>query len=285
MRKKGLYKQMYCMIYANFDCWVRSPRTILMIVFTIATTWMIARGYINTLEYLDFSMNYSESMAYVFMTGLNGIGLSSLTFLVMISEIPRRIPFQQYTIIRSSRMKWISAQILYCLLLVIVMLLLNFIISSIFIIPYTSEGTLWSDNLRIEKGMETELALIPKWVRAHYTPWQAFAVSVLPIFLFWFVMILTQLLFSLLGKPAIGTSIYSVVLFSSIIFYFESFIGFEPPMTFTTLLKIVYQYEDVYQNRLITVFSCYGAIIVALISAIMFIAKRMDTPIYSMNKV
>lgn len=284
MRKNLRFKPTTALVFSNFDSWIRNSRTILMILFTLATSYLTVRSYGKGITALGYSMSFSESMAWLFMTGFNGIAMASLAFLVMISEIPRRIPFQQYSIIRTTRMKWIGAQILYCCLMVLTMLTVIFLLSAVFLIPYMTPGNGWSDTVRIAQGVDEDLALVPSWVRLNFTPWQAFAVSILPIFLFWFVMVLTVLLFSLLGAPAIGISIYGVILFSSIIFYFESIQGFEPPMTFSTLLKIGYQYEKELQSRFSSVLIGYAIIISALIFLILFIAKKMDMPVYALNK-
>ncbi|MEF9878761.1 MAG: hypothetical protein RR505_10535 [Raoultibacter sp.] len=282
--KRHLYREIGSMILSNFDAWLHNPRTLLMALFLTATSWRIVRAFSIGIASQNFSMHFDESIAWFAMTGFGSMALISLTFLVTISELPPKIAFQQFMLIRSSRSKWILAQILYCLICVIVILLLLLLLMAIWVMPYTVAGSGWSDSIRIANGMEAELAYVPQWIRSNFLPWQALLLSIVPIFSFLFTMSLTVLFFSLLGLPAIGPSLYAFVLFSSIIFMFENIPGFQPPMTFTTLMRIGYNYEDVFTQRLQTVFSIYGAFVVIQIIGILFVAHRMNIPTYALNK-
>lgn len=281
--KNPLYREIGSMILSNYDSWLRSPRTLLMALFSFATSWRIVHAFSTGIVARNFTMHFDESMAWFAMTGFSSMALTSLTFLVIISELPRKIPFQQYMLIRSSRRKWIFSQILYCFLCVVTMLLFLLLLMAIFVAPHTVGGSGWSDSIRIANGMEAELAYVPEWIRSNFLPWEAFLLSIVPIFFFLFTMSLAILLFSLLGFPALGPSIYAFILFSSIIFMFENIPGFQPPMTFSTLMKIGYNYEDVFKQRLQTVFSVYGALTAIQIICISLIAHRMDIPLYALS--
>ncbi|MEA4929473.1 MAG: hypothetical protein VB104_12460, partial [Candidatus Limiplasma sp.] len=142
----------------------------------------------------------------------------------------------------------------------------------------------WSDTLRIAQGLEPELAYVPEWIRIHFSPIQALMIAIVPIFLFWFTMMLIILFFSLLGAPIIGLALYSTILFSSVIVLFEDLPGFFMPMQYSTLLKMVYGYEDQFQARLLTVFGVYAALIGMLMAGIFVAAKHAELPTYSQNK-
>lgn len=45
MRKNRLLRETGSMVYAYFDSWIRSPRTVLMILFTLATVYLTVRSY------------------------------------------------------------------------------------------------------------------------------------------------------------------------------------------------------------------------------------------------
>lgn len=282
--KRCLFREMGSMLLANLDTWLRSPRTLIMATFTTVTCWLIVRGYGKGLEIQQYTMHFDESMAWFLMTGFSSMGLSSLVFLVMISELPRRIPFQQYTIIRSTRNKWIGAQIIYCVLCIMVMIVMLILLIAIFVKPYTVSGSGWSDDIRISNGLEQELAYVPQWIRENFTPWQTFLLSIVPIFFFWFVMAMTVLFFSLIRIPALGSSLYAIILFSGIIFMYENIPGLEPPMTFSTLMRIGYTYEDAFVQRLRNAFVVYGSLALTQIAAVLLVARRMDIPTYSLQK-
>lgn len=285
MRKKGnLLRAQGAMILGNFDSWIRSPRTILMLLFTVTASFLTVRSYGIGLRAHGFTMTATEGLAYLLLTGFGKQFLASITFLVMVSELPRRIPFQQYTLIRASRSRWISAQLLYCLLMVVFMIAFMTLVFALFLLPVSSPGSGWSDTLRIAQGMEPEQACIQEWIRANFSPIQAVMIAIVPIFLFWFTMVLIILFFSLLGAPIIGLALYSTILFSSIIVLFEDLPGFFRPMQFSTLLRIVNGYEDQFQARMLTVFGVYVALIGILMAGIFVTTKHAELPTYAQNK-
>ncbi len=285
MCKKGnLLRAQGAMILGNFDSWIRSPRTILMLLFTVTASFLTVRSYGIGLRANGFTMTATESLAFLLLTGFGKQFLASVTFLVMVSELPRRIPFQQYTLIRASRTRWISAQLLYCFLMVVFMIVFMTLVFALFLLPVSSPGSGWSDTQRIAQGLEPELAYVPEWIRTNFSPIQALMIAIVPIFLFWFTMVLIILFFSLLGAPIIGLVLYSTILFSSVIVLFEDLPGFFMPMQYSTLLKMVYGYEDQFQARLLTVFGVYAALIGMLMAGIFVAAKHAELPTYAQNK-
>lgn len=275
---------LFPMMIGNLDSWLRSPRTLLMMLFSLGTTFVLVTRYGNTIQFYSHSMNYVESLSIFVMSGFNGLSMASITFLIMVSEVPRRIAFQQYCVIRSNRVRWAVSQILYCLVTVLFMMFFLVLIASILLLPYSSEGSGWSDTLRIAAGMDPDMAYVPEWIRNTYTPTQALALALVPLFFFWFTMVLVIMLFSILGKPSIGIAIYSVILFASLIFPFELFPQIDPPTTFATLIRIGYNHEEHYALRLQQVFIGYVVLTTGLIWVIMSASKRIEIPTYSMHK-
>ena len=282
--KRHTYKPMRALLLSYFELWIHSPRTILMGLVLLATTYVTVYSYGKGLAYFQYSMHLGESIVWFSMTGFNSISLSSLTFLVAVSELPRRIPFQQYSIMRISRKKWMLSLILYCFLMVIAVILLITVFAAIFLLQYTTPGDGWSDTIRIQNGMAEELAYIPSWIRENYQPWQAALLALVPIFFFWIAMVLTILFFSVIGHPSIGVSIFAVILFSGLIFVFENFPNFQPPMTFSTLVRIVSKHEGTYAERLSRVFIGYIGLIVGQVFAMVLVSRRVDIPTYSLEK-
>ena len=101
-RKRGnIFSSTAAMIQGNLDAFWRTPRTLLMMVFIVCCCFLTVRGYATGLARKNYTMNMEESIAWFLMTGFNSFNLTSVTFLIMVSELPRRIPFQQYTLIRA----------------------------------------------------------------------------------------------------------------------------------------------------------------------------------------
>ena len=269
------------LIISCFDAWIHNVRTLLMLLVLIMATYITVYSYGEGLAYENVNMHLDESVVWFLMTGFNAIGLSSLVFLVAISEIPRRISFVQYSAFRTTKTKYAVSLVFYCFLMVFMVILLLTLLSTLFLLRYTSSGSGWSDTLRVQNGMEEEFTYIPAWIRNNYTPGQAILLSLFPIIGFWMVMVLTILFFNLLNHPMVGLSIYAVILFSGLIFAFENFPTIQAPMVYSTLIRIVYQYEDTFHNRIKSVFIGYGIIILCQIVVIIGVSRKADTLTFS----
>lgn len=160
--KEGISFHQRGVIQGNLDAFWRTPRTLLMMVFIVCCCFLTVRGYATGLARKNYTMNMEESIAWFLMTGFNSFNLTSVTFLIMVSELPRRIPFQQYTLIRSTRVRWIVAQMLYCLLLVVLMLVVLIALTAL-MSPRCCSGQGWSDNVRIAAGEILELSYCSAW--------------------------------------------------------------------------------------------------------------------------
>lgn len=274
-------KPVYALVKSCFDAWIHNTRTILMLLVLAAATYITVYSYGMELKYSGVTMHLDESIVWFLMTGFNSISLSSLVFLVAISEIPRRIPFMQYSAFRSTKTKWAGSLICYCFLMVIIVVVLLTCLSALFLSQHVTAGSGWSETLRIQNGMPEEFAYIPAWIRENYTPWQAIVLSVVPIICFWLVMVLSILLFNLINHPMVGLSLFAIILFSGLIFVFENFPELQAPMSFSTLLRIVNQYEDTFHNRIRSVFIGYGIIILCQMAVIILVSRKADTPTFS----
>ena len=110
-KKAPLGQGVLSMALANFDSWLRSPRTILMLLFIAAICYLQMCGYEMKLNETGYTMHLGETLFYEFKFGCN-MPMTTVLFLIMGSELPRRIAYQQYSLIRSSRCRWMAAQLL-----------------------------------------------------------------------------------------------------------------------------------------------------------------------------
>ena len=93
-RKRGnIFSSTAAMIQGNLDAFWRTPRTLLMMVFIACCCFLTVRGYATGLARKNYTMNMEESIAWFLMTGFNSFNLTSVTFLIMVSELPLENPF------------------------------------------------------------------------------------------------------------------------------------------------------------------------------------------------
>ena len=139
-KKERFGQGILSMALANFDSWVHSPRTVLMLLFIIAICYLQMCGYKMTLNETGYTMHMGETLFYEFNFGCN-MPMTTALFLIMVSELPRKIAYQQYSLIRSSRWKWMVAQILYCFMMVAAMVALILICIAIQALQVVTPGT------------------------------------------------------------------------------------------------------------------------------------------------
>ena len=282
---KRLFIGERAMVQGNLDTWLRSPRTILMAVFVMAECYLQAHSYGMMLDARKLTMHYGETMFYALNRGCN-MPLTSIVFLMMVSEIPRRIPFQHYALIRCSRAMWLLGQIIYCLLTVIFMLVLIILCFSLFCVPFVTHGTGWSDITRLAEGMDIRETLIPGYIlQGGFTPLSASLAAILPLFFFWFTMVLVILFFSLLEAPMIGIATYAFLLLANVSILYEVIPGFRTPIHFATLDNItsaVFEKKMVFFARVIAI---YAIIDLALIALMTWQVRRTELNFYAANQM
>lgn len=274
------------MAAANFDAWMRSPRTLVTLLFIVAICYLQMCGYQMTLEKTGYTMHFGETLFYEFNFGCN-IQVTTALFLIMVSELPRKISFQQYALIRSSRWRWTMAQILYCFMMVVAMLLLLLLFLSLFALPLVTEGAGWSDTGRIEQGLiQPEEALIEAYIRNQFSPPEAFMIALIPTFCFWFVMVLVILLFGLWGKPVFGVLVYAFVMLAHVTIYFEYFpTPTSMPLHFATLRDLVKGCEGREIAGLMKVIGGYMVLLAGLVITMLVRARRAELNFYADNRL
>ncbi len=288
MRERGRARPMQgvlAMAAANFDSWLHSPRTIIMLVFIAAICYLQMCGYRMTLEETGYTMHMGETLFYEFNFGCN-MPMTTALFLVMVSELPRRIAFQQYALVRSSRMRWMAAQVVYCMMMVAAMLLLILLCITLLALPLITPGTGWSDAQRIAAGViEPQEALIEPYIMARFTPATALLAAMLPMMFFWLTMVLVILLFGVWGAPVVGVVAYRFIVVAHVTIYFEYFpIPMSMPMHFATLRTVMSGYEGEEMRRLVGVAAGYLALIAALVGAMLLRVRGAELNFYAENR-
>lgn len=283
MRERGKNRPMKSILaiaWVNYESWVWSPRTVLMPVFIAAICYLQMCGYESILQSTGFGMHYIETMFYEFSFGCN-MPMTTALFLIMVSELPRRMIFQQYILIRSHRWHWLAAQILYCLMMVLTMLAVIFLFMTTFALPLVTPGEGWSDMERIAAGViEPEMTLIDLSIIHQFSPAAALIAAMIPVFCFWFTMVLVILLFGIWGHAVIGLMIYASLMVAHVTIYFECFpFPVRLPMHYATLMNIM-SISGQELEQLCSVIGGYVVIIVALIAIMMASVRYVELDLY-----
>ena len=285
-RKKVLLIDIVNMSWANFETWFHSPRTIIMLFFVFSECFMLMKGLDRMMmTYFEGArMHLMEMLAYRISEGCN-LPVMSTLLLVTINEMPRNIRFQYYSAIRSNKRKWLSSQIVYCLMLSLFMMLIIIVFMLICAIPLAEPGYGWSDIERIEMGKsDWEQTIVNQFLIKNFSPHQAVVFCTIPVILFWFTMMLVILLFGLFGFSSFGVIIYMFMLVSNIILLIDVFGFFNFPIAYATFLRIG---DENGGNEVLTLFNvfCGYLIIIGLIVLTMnYLIYKIDFNLYTENK-
>lgn len=269
-------KSIFVMAKANFDSWMHSPRTWIMLAFVITFCYIVTNSFIHGVEGLGYKLHFGESLFYMLYNGCN-ITMTSILFLITVSELPRQIGFQYDMLIRSTRIQWLISQLVYCLWMALCMLVLTVFSVSLFIFPTAQHGQGWSETTLIASGsLQGHEALIPAFIRHSFSPQIACLYAMLPMLLFWLAMVFVILLFSLLGVPLVGVMTYGLMLVANVVFLVETFGGFPMPVYFATLSNITSGWPENELVKFAEAMVGYGATILALLTCMFIRVKKTE---------
>ncbi len=259
------------MTAACMSSWLHSPRTLFAIVFIV--TLSLSEVDIAQTNFASQSvmLSWGETLFYYFSRGINTMMSSSL-FLIMADEVPRRFTFQTYALMRTTRVKWLTAQILMCVLLVVIMLALSGGTILLASLGRTAPGGQWSDVALIEQGflMEDQDGVVSAVIRNNFTPFQATLYAIAPLALFWFSMLLIILLFGLYGRGVLGLTLCMISLFASWIIMTLLWPMLPLPIYYATLNNIIANWGV---DQLVPTLVGYG-VVDGILIALMFLRVK-----------
>ncbi len=278
MRIKTIGKQVFKIALSNMDSWMRSTRVIAMavcVIFYCIMQVVVDSPGVWVMDF-HFDLTLQEKLLSKLYNGFYSMG--SLLFLIMVSEIPRRINYQKYLFIRSTKNRWMAGQCLYCAMMVILMILLLIITYLLFALPSSTASNAYTDTQYILNGAyEQEDAYISFFIRNSFSPWQACLFACIPMFLFWYTMVLIILLFSMLKLPLLGPSLFGFLLLAQSTLLVECL----PPQMvlpteFASLGAILAEHSGMESKRLISVFVGYFIMDALLIFLLFRLSHKAD---------
>lgn len=238
------FKWLGASLYGHFNLWAHSLRTILMAIFILLMNYMLTRSYENSVTMNQWAVHMGETLFSYLNSGFNLI-MTSVALLVMMSELPKRVSYQNYTLMRLTRRKWLASQVIFCIGMVFVFIVLMVMISSLFSFTFVAPGGGWSDLERLAQDPDYahQIQYIADYIRA-LTPLVACILAAVILFLFWLTMAFLILLFSLYGILNFGVVFCVSLLLLHITVLFESLPGIKLPSQFATLGAIASQVQE-----------------------------------------
>lgn len=193
--------------FANFESWLHTPKTAVLLSFLMALCFIEVRGTAVQLAALDARVYWHEMVFHQLAYGSNMLISTALFFSVM-SEVPRRIAAQYLLLIRGGKARWLAGQMLYMLMLVLAFWLLLCAGTVLFSFDRLQSGLGWSDLSFMDD------AFIPAMIRQQFSPFQAVLLASLPLLMFWYSILVTIFLFSLFHHPNLGVIFCAVNVYS-----------------------------------------------------------------------
>ena len=103
---------MFAALYGHFSLWAHSLRTILMLIFALMMNYMLVRSEGARVMNAGYQVHMGEMLFSYLHQGFNMI-MASLAFFVMMSEIPKQVPYQKYSTLRMTRRRWLASLMLF----------------------------------------------------------------------------------------------------------------------------------------------------------------------------
>lgn len=275
-KRRNLGKGIRAALYGHFSLWAYSLRTILMIVFVLLMTYMLVRSKQNNVMLRQYSVHMGETLFSYANSGFNLI-MTSVALMVMMSELPKGVSYQNYAVLRLSRRKWLLSLVSFCAVIVAVFLIVMLASSAMLSTSFVTPGGGWSDleRLAADPYYVHEAQYVSTYIRDVH-PFLACMLALVVLYLFWLTMTLLILLFSLWGMQNFGVILCISLLLLNITILFESLPGIKLPSHFATLGAIASQVEEgkfEYTAKVVCIYLLLDVLLVALMEARV---KHMD---------
>lgn len=136
-------RSVWLMTKLNFLGWKRNPRIITAFVFAFVFCVMLSGRALMFARDYDTTMQIFEPFIWAFGNG-RSIFLSSLLLLFFFIDMPFINEATPYYLIRSDRKAWVSAQILYVVLVSVIYMAFLLAVFCLLCAPLSFPGNLWS---------------------------------------------------------------------------------------------------------------------------------------------
>lgn len=205
------------------------------VLFAIILQWLYMYSILNPI--LAFADEFNLDIRIILYPFLHTdpiyIIVITLSFLLILSNIPMNNEMQSYLIHRTSTSKWITSQIIYIIVSIfiyIINIMLSYIVISFSYITFHSNDwgkLIGSLNYYPDIINQFEITInIPSTLMVNYTPLQLFIMTLVMMILIFFFSGLMLILFNII-RPGLGLVLYSVFIFLYLaIRHFDKFYGF-----------------------------------------------------------
>lgn len=267
-------KRAMMQLLGDFRLWLNAPRTLWMFIFMLLLSVLQVgqpwRGYLR-----DYSLYASDIIIYHFFDGFN-LMMSSSIFLLGCSEMPKRIAWQQQSLIRSSRLSWLFAYMGQCFLMVLLTIAMMVAVTLLLSIGHISPGIGWSELERISH-MEIlpSDSIISPFLMENTNPVEGVLMCLTPLMLFWFSMLLIILLFGMTAHPQVGLLICAFATLSYVcVMDFGGWINWLALYRYTSLLRMDLETHGI--AHFWKVMLGYGVFDAGIIVVMTIVVKHID---------
>lgn len=275
-KKRRFLKWISACLHGHFVLWTHSLRTICAVIFILLMTYMLTMSTGNSVGRQQIDVHMGETLFSYANSGFNLI-MTSAALMVMMSDLPKRVSYQTYAIVRLSRIKWLLSLIVFSVGTVLIFTVLMLGFSALFSLPFIAPGRGWSDLERLAEDPSyiNEVQYVASYIKV-LQPAEACILAVTILVLFWISMAFVILLFSLYGASNVGVVFGVFVLSLHITILFESLPAIKLPGHFATLGAIVSQVEENKLQYVEKVIGGYILLDVFLILLMIVRVKNMD---------
>lgn len=260
----------------HWSLWVHSPRTVIALAFVAMMTIMFTRAQHLLYEASGYALHLGEMVYASVNQGFHLLN-TSIGFLVMISEIPKRIAWQKYALIRQSRGRWLISLVVFCAMISALFLAAMLLSATLCSAPYAAPGGGWSDleRLAADPDYVYEVQFAPAYIRV-LSPLAACGLAAAVQMGYYLLLTLTVLTFALFDCGNVGIIVCVLMVTAHITLLAELFPGIVLPGLYATLSAIAGRAYGDEIGAALRALVGYGVAIAALIALMAARVHRMD---------
>ena len=272
-RKKAKFTAVLVVARMSLSAWADSPRG----AFVLLAMAMMCYGALRELRLAMLPMGYGIPWAEAPLFAFHRQSLLAGTlFLLLMTDLPKKGSAQNYQLIRTSRARWLSGQVTYCLLMVAVFVAVMIALSLLFAIPILQAGNTWSESAREQLGYALPAeASFPLATREAMPPARALLINIALSGAYWLGLALLILFSGLIGQSLFG--LVPAMVIQLLPWMVNTFVQMEPIYWFPGSYATVFlpQYAQ-FPGRELVAIAVFLSVDLLLVGLMFWRLKRAD---------
>ena len=217
MNRKISPRQITCVFRREYIEWITNPRMLMCVVLVVMVREIVLLPMRNLSMGMGQPINAMEPVIAVANSGILLL-LMPLVYLVIMADFPRVSGNTYFYLTRTGRINWIMGQIIFQIVSLLTYLVFVIISTLVQTVSFSFLINGWSLVVTESDKSSAMYDLIPMNLYNQMSPYEAFAISYLLLFMFLLSCSLAMLLASIYGKKTLTFWVVMISIAVGIVF-------------------------------------------------------------------